>query len=108
MVDGDDTKSHENPRRQESKRKKRKNSSRRMQGLQRAESIRKEEVSGGGEVLETDMEPKLGPAQPQLVSVTIPLLINMYKTCPSYFIFSCVKCEGPLIMCHLKVKSQSA
>ena len=47
MVDGDDTNSHENPRRQESKRKKRKNSSRRMQGLQRAESIRKEEVSGG-------------------------------------------------------------
>ena len=45
-VDGDDTNSHDNPRRQESKRKKRKNSSRRMQGLQRAESIRKEEVSG--------------------------------------------------------------
>jgi hypothetical protein len=46
QVDGDDTNSHDNPRRQESKRKKRKRSSRRMQGLQRAESIRKEEVSG--------------------------------------------------------------
>ena len=42
-VDWDDTNSLDNPRRQESKRKK---SSRRMQGLQRAESIRKEEVSG--------------------------------------------------------------
>ena len=40
-VDGNDTNSHDNPQRRESKRKKREKSSRRMKGLKRAESVRK-------------------------------------------------------------------
>ena len=48
-VDGDDTNSHDNPRRQESKRHHRNRKTKSIRGrdkLQRAESIRKEEVSG--------------------------------------------------------------